>query len=136
MAKARYPVEAHVLEGRSVGELAATHGVHRSWIYKLLVRYRDGAMRRLSRASRRPRSCSHETPPEMVKEIVQMRSELDREGHDAGAETIAYHLSLTRAHTAASSSATSAKTRPRISSRVALTSSIGLPFGSGSSQSI
>jgi len=33
---------AHVLEGRSVSALAAAHGVHRSWIYKLLARYRDG----------------------------------------------------------------------------------------------
>jgi transposase len=40
--KARYLVEAHVLEGRSVSELAAAHGVHRSWIYKLLARYRAG----------------------------------------------------------------------------------------------
>jgi transposase len=36
----RYLVEAHVLEGRLVSELAAAHGVHRSWIYKLLARYR------------------------------------------------------------------------------------------------
>ena len=38
MNKARYLVEAHVLEGRSVSELAAAHGVHRSWIYKLAVK--------------------------------------------------------------------------------------------------
>ena len=36
MDKARHLIEALVLEGRSVGELAAAHGVHRSWIYKLL----------------------------------------------------------------------------------------------------
>ena len=42
MAKARYLVEAHLVEGRSVSELAAAHGVHRSWIYKLLARYREG----------------------------------------------------------------------------------------------
>jgi transposase len=40
--KARYLVEAHLLEGRSVAELAAAHGVHRSWIYKLVARYREG----------------------------------------------------------------------------------------------
>lgn len=40
MDKARYLVEAHVVEGRSVSELAAAHGVHRSWIYKLLARYK------------------------------------------------------------------------------------------------
>jgi transposase InsO family protein len=93
--KARYLVEAHVLEGRSVSDLAAAHGVHRSWIYKLLARYRAGGYAALERRSRRPRSCKHETPPAMVKAIVRLRSELDGQGHDAGAETIAYHLAQT-----------------------------------------
>jgi transposase InsO family protein len=90
--KARYLVEAHVLGGRSVSELAAAHGVHRSWIYKLLARYRDGGYEALEPRSRRPRSCRHGTPPEVVEAIVELRSELQSEGHDAGAETIAYHL--------------------------------------------
>jgi transposase InsO family protein len=90
--KARYLVEAHVLEGRSVSELAAAHGVHRSWIFKLLGRYRAGGYAALEPRSRRPRSCKHETPPAMVKAIVRLRSELEGQGHDAGAETIAYHL--------------------------------------------
>ncbi len=47
---ARYLVEAHVLEGRPVSELAAAHGVHRSWIYKLLARYRDGGYEALAAA--------------------------------------------------------------------------------------
>jgi transposase len=50
MAKARYLVEAHLLEGRSVSELAAAHGVHRSWIYKLLARYKAGGYGALSTA--------------------------------------------------------------------------------------
>ena len=95
MDRARYLVEAHVLEGRSVGELAAAHGVHRSWIYKLLARYRDGGYQALEPRSRRPRSCKHETPPEIVGVIVALRSELESHGHDAGAETIAYHLAGT-----------------------------------------
>jgi transposase InsO family protein len=90
--KARYLVEAHVLEGRSVSELAAAHGVHRSWIYKLLARYRDGGLEALEPRSRRPRSCRHGTPPEVVEAIVELRTELRAQGHDAGAETIAYHL--------------------------------------------
>jgi transposase InsO family protein len=90
--KARYLVEAHVLEGRSVSELAAAHGVHRSWIYKLVARYRAGGVEALEPRSRRPRSCKHETPREVVEAIVALRGELEAEGHDAGAETIAYHL--------------------------------------------
>ena len=92
MDKARYLVEAHVLEGRSVTELADAHGVHRSWIYKLLARYRKGGLQALEPSSRRPRSCKHETPRETVEAIVGLRAELCAQGHDAGAETIAYHL--------------------------------------------
>jgi transposase InsO family protein len=92
--KARYLVEAHVLEGRSVAELAAAHGVHRSWIYKLVARYREGGSQALAPRSRRPRSCPHETSPELVQAIVQLRAELQAQGHDGGAQTIAYHLAL------------------------------------------
>jgi len=96
--KTRYLVEAHVLEGRSVSELAAAHGVHRSWIYKLLARYREGGLDALEPRSKRPRSCKHETPRAMVEAIVQLRSELEAQGHDAGAETIAYHLAQTHSN--------------------------------------
>jgi hypothetical protein len=67
---ARYLVEAHVLGGRPVSELAAAHGVHRSWIYKLIARYRDGGHDALRPRSRRPRSCKHQTPVEIVERIV------------------------------------------------------------------
>src|SRR3984885_7356601 len=77
---ARYLVEAHVLEGRSVSELAAAHGVHRSWIYKLLARYREGGIEALQPRSRRPRSCKHETPEVLVQAIVALRNELVESG--------------------------------------------------------
>ena len=93
MEMARYLVEAHVLEGRSVSELAAAHGVHRSWIYKLIARYRDGGYEALQPRSRRPRSCKHGTSSEIVERIVKLREQLEQKGHDCGAATIAYHLS-------------------------------------------
>jgi transposase-like protein len=82
--KARYLVEAHVLEGRSVSELAAAHGVHRSWIYKLLARYREGEFEALRPRSSRPRSCRHQTSAQTVKAVVALRTELQAQGHDAG----------------------------------------------------
>jgi transposase InsO family protein len=94
--KARYLVEAHVLEGRSVSELAVAHGVHRSWIYKLLARHREGGLQALEPRSRRPRSCPHQTSAEVVQAIVALRRELEQAGHDAGAQTIAYHLAQSR----------------------------------------
>lgn len=96
MFKARYLVEAHVVEGRPVRELAAAHGVHRSWIYKLLARYRAGGLDALVPRSKRPRACKHETGAEVVKAILGLRTELEAQGHDAGAQTIAYHLAQDR----------------------------------------
>ncbi len=92
MDKARYLVEAHLLEGRSVSELAAAHGVHRSWIYKLLARYRAGGYGALERRSRAPRSSPNRTSVELADAIVALRRQLSAEGHDCGATTIAYHL--------------------------------------------
>lgn len=92
MDKARYLVEAHVLEGRSVSELAAAHGVHRSWIYKLLARYKAGGYGALERRSRAPRSSPNRTSAEVVEAIVSLREQLEAEGHDCGAATIAFHL--------------------------------------------
>ncbi len=92
MAKARYLVEAHALEGRSVAELAKAHGVHRSWIYKLLARYREGGYEALEPRSRAPRRSPNRTPEEVVRAVVSLREQLLSQGHDGGAETIAHHL--------------------------------------------
>jgi transposase InsO family protein len=92
VAKARYLVEAHLVEGRSVSELAAAHEVHRSWIYKLLARYREGGYEALEPRSRAPRSSPNRTPREVVQAVVSLREQLLSEGHDCGAETIAHHL--------------------------------------------
>src|SRR2546428_14123479 len=50
----RYLVEAHLREGRRVAELARVHGVHRSWLYKLLGRYRSEGEAGLVARSRPP----------------------------------------------------------------------------------
>jgi transposase InsO family protein len=92
VAKARYLVEAHLVEGRSVSELASAHGVHRSWIYKLLARYREGGYEALEPRSRAPRSSPSATPEEVVREVVSLREQLLSQGHDCGAQTIAHHL--------------------------------------------
>ena len=92
MGMARYVVDAVLLEGRGAREVAAAHGISRSWIYELIKRFRAGGYEALEPRSHRPRSCPHQTPPEMVRAIVKLRSELQSQGHDAGARTIAYHL--------------------------------------------
>jgi hypothetical protein len=66
--------------------------VHRSWIYKLFARSRDGGYEALEPRSRRPRSCRRETLPEVVEAITVLRNDLWSQGRDAEATTIAYHL--------------------------------------------
>src|SRR5437879_113614 len=92
MGMGRYVVDAVLLEGRSAREVAGAHGISKTWIYELIRRYRAGGYEALEPRSRRPRSCKHETPSAMVKEVIDLRTELEAQGHDAGAETIAYHL--------------------------------------------
>src|SRR5438132_11955457 len=92
MALGRYLVEAVVLERRSVSELARRHGVSRFWIYKLLKRFHEGGFPALEPRSRRPRTCAHQTAASVQAEILQLRQELNDAGHDAGPQTIAYHL--------------------------------------------
>ena len=92
MGMARYVVDAVLLEGRSAREVAAAHGISRSWIYELIARFRAGGYAALEPRSHRPRSCPHETPAAVVEKIVALRAELENLGHDAGPATIAYHL--------------------------------------------
>ena len=92
MFLASYLVEAHLREGRSVAELAEAHGVHRSWIYKLLARYRAEGEAGLAPRSRRPRSSPSRVPAETEDEIIVLRKQLADEGLDAGAVTIHSHL--------------------------------------------
>jgi transposase InsO family protein len=92
MGMGRYLVEAHLREGRSVAELAETHGVHRSWIYKLLARYRADGDAGLAERSRRPRTSPNAIATKFEDEIVLLRKQLSEEGLDAGAMTIHWHL--------------------------------------------
>lgn len=92
MEMGRYLVEAHLREGRSVAELAEAHGIHRSWIYKLLARYRQEGEAGLAGRSRRPRSSPTQLPTTLEDQIVLLRKQLVEEGLDAGAVTIHWHL--------------------------------------------
>ena len=88
----RYLVEAHLREGRPISELARLHGVHRSWLYKLLARYRREGESGLVARSRRPHRSPQAMSLGMADAIVALRTQLVAEGLDAGALTIQWHL--------------------------------------------
>jgi transposase len=92
MELAGYVVNAVVLEGRSVREVARAHGVSKSWLYELLARYREKGEEGLEARSKRPRSSPRRLSSELEEEVVELRKSLAEEGLDAGAHTIQYHL--------------------------------------------
>jgi transposase len=105
MGMARYVVDAVVLEGRSVREVARAHGLSKTWVYELIGRYRAGGYEALEPRSRRPRSCPHQTPAELIQEILRLREELGEAGYDCGPATIRYHLLTAGRRSGGSSSA-------------------------------
>jgi transposase InsO family protein len=100
----RYLVEAHLREGRRVAELARVHGVHRSWLYKLLGRYRSEGEAGLVARSRRPHRSPTAMSADVAEEIVRLRSDLLAQGLDAGALTIQWHLGRGRERVPSTSS--------------------------------
>lgn len=92
MDMAAYLVTAVLVEGRSAREVAAAHGVSKSWVYELLARYRRDGEAGLAPRSRRPKRSPTRVWDRFEEEIVRLRKELVELGVDAGAETIRVHL--------------------------------------------
>jgi transposase InsO family protein len=92
VSKARLVITAVVVEGRPVAQVAADYGVSRQWIYKLLTRYQLEGEEAFEPRSRRPHHQPTAIPGATVEWIIRLRRELTRQGLDAGAHTIAWHL--------------------------------------------
>ena len=85
-------ITAVVLEGRSPSEVAGSYGVARSWVYKLVARYRAEGEAAFEPRSRRPVTRPEATAATTVALILQLRRQLAHDGLDAGADTIVWHL--------------------------------------------
>ena len=88
MEVGRFLVEAHLKEKGPVAELARQHGVHRSWLYKLIRRYKLEGESGVAPRSRRPHRSPTRIAASFEDEIVAIRKELTEHGFDAGATTI------------------------------------------------
>jgi transposase InsO family protein len=98
---AQLVVAAVLVEGRSKSDVARQYGVSRRWVITLVQRYLAEGDAGLAPRSRRPLTSPRQTPRVVEDEIVAIRKELDRGGHEAGAATIAYHLAQRHASTPA-----------------------------------
>jgi transposase InsO family protein len=92
MSKRRLVITAVVIEGRSQAEVARTYGVSRGWVSKLVARYRAEGEVAFEPGSRRPRNSPRAIGEQKVAAILELRDELVAAGHDAGPDTIAWHL--------------------------------------------
>jgi transposase InsO family protein len=92
MGMAQLVVTAVLVEGRSKSEVARDYRVSRRWVIKLVQRFLAEGEPGLAPRSRRPLNSPHQTVQTVEDEIVELRKELDRGGHEAGAATIAAHL--------------------------------------------
>ena len=84
MDKARFLIETHLRTGRPLAELAAAHGVHRSWLYKLLARYHTEGDAGLEPRSKRPHHSPTAIRAAYEDDIVALHKELRDLGVDAG----------------------------------------------------
>jgi transposase InsO family protein len=92
MSKARLVITAVTMEKRSVAEVASSYAVSRSWIYELLARYRAEGETAFEPRSRAPKSSPGATPHQTVELVLRLRKELLAAGHDAGPDTVVWHL--------------------------------------------
>lgn len=101
MGMAQLVVTAVLVEGRGKSEVAREYGVPRRWVITLVQRYLAEGDAGLAPRSRRPLTSPHQTAMAVEDEIVKVRKELDRGGHEAGAATIAFHLAQRHDHSPA-----------------------------------
>jgi transposase InsO family protein len=92
MSKAQLVITAVVLEGRSKSEVACDYDVSRYWVQQLCHRYALEGAAAFEPRSRRPHHNPGAVGVVLEDKIVRLRKTLDKHGYDAGAATIAEHL--------------------------------------------
>jgi len=86
MSLGRYLVDAVLLEGQNLSQLARRHGISQSWAYELVARYREGGYEALEPRSRRahsfPRQIAHHLRPlsDQVPSVATIWRVLSRHG--------------------------------------------------------
>ena len=92
MSKRRLVITAVVVEGRTHAEVAAQYGYSRSWVTRLVARYRAEGEAAFEPWSRRPNTSPTRVSDVVNNQIVNLRVQLTRDGLDAGPHTIQWHL--------------------------------------------
>jgi transposase InsO family protein len=92
MSLRRLVITAVVVEGRTHAEVAEQYGLSRSWVTRLVGRYRTDSEAAFEPRSRRPLSNPNQVSDVVNNQILNLRDQLSSQGLDAGPETIRWHL--------------------------------------------
>jgi transposase InsO family protein len=92
MSRAELVITAITTEGLSQAEAARRYGLSPAWVSCLMARYRTEGSEAFEPRSRRPHTHPNALDPAVVELITGLRTRLAAAGHDAGPDTIAWHL--------------------------------------------
>ncbi len=92
MSRARLVITAITKQGLTQAQASRTYGVSEATVSRLMARYRIEGEAAFEPRSRAPRTSPRATPPATVDLVLRLRRELLEAGHDAGAETLGWHL--------------------------------------------
>jgi transposase InsO family protein len=92
VSRAKLVITAVTVQGLSQAEAARRYGLSAGWVSRLLTRYRAEGQAALQPRSRRPHSSPSATSAKVVDAVLAERDRLVASGHDAGPETIGWHL--------------------------------------------
>ena len=92
MSRARLVITAITTQGLTQAEAARTYGLSQATVSRLMARYRAEGEAAFEPRSRRPHTSPAATPPETVERVLRLRKQLLEDGHDAGADTLGWHL--------------------------------------------
>ena len=102
MSKRRAIILSVEVEGHSLTETAALYGLSRSWVTRLVGRYRAEGDAAFEPRSRRPHTSPSRVSDVVNDLIVNLRETLTERGLDAGPETIGWHLAQDGHHVSVS----------------------------------
>ena len=92
MSRARLVITAITKQGLTQAEAARTYGLSEATVSRLMARYRTEGDAAFEPRSRAPKTSPGATPPETVELVLRLRKELLETGHDAGPDTLVWHL--------------------------------------------
>lgn len=92
VSRAKLVITAVTVEGLTQAAAARRYGLSRAWVSRLMARFREEGEAAFEPRSRRPRTSPTTASEGVVAAVLAQRDRLVGAGHDAGPETIRWHL--------------------------------------------